>query len=61
MEGKDTAGGSGANFIVDWLATERIEEPLIEAIMVGTSGTQGIAFRSAGKVLSRPGATVDPR
>jgi hypothetical protein len=52
VEAHDTTGGSGANFIVEWLATDRIDEPLIEAVMVGSSGTQGISFSRSGLNLS---------
>lgn len=48
---RDASGGSGANFIVDWLATDKIEEPVIEAVMVGLGSTQAISFRSSGRVL----------
>ena len=50
----DIEGGSGANFVVDWSATEQVNEPLIEAVMVGAVGTQGIAFRTEGKNLLTP-------
>ena len=52
VETHDTTGGSGANFIVEWMATERIDEPLIEAIMVGSSGNQGIGFSRSGRNLT---------
>jgi len=52
VDARDTTGGSGANFIVQWLATEPVDEPVIEAVMVGTVGTQGICFRSSGKALA---------
>ena len=52
VEAHDTTGGSGANFIVEWLATERIDEPIIEAVMVGSSGTQGIGFSRSGRNLT---------
>ena len=54
VEAQDTTGGSGANFIVEWVATEDIDEPLIEAIMVGFSGTQGISFSRTGVPLASP-------
>ncbi len=55
VETQDTTGGSGANFIVEWFATEKVDEPLIEAVMVGSSGTQGISFsRSAVQLNSLP-------
>ena len=52
VEQRDSKGGSGANFIVQWLAMEQIDEPIVEAVMVGTAGTQGISFRSQGKTLT---------
>lgn len=45
---RDSRGGSGANFIVDWVATEDSVEPLVEAVMIGNAGTQGISLRSVG-------------
>jgi hypothetical protein len=47
----DVRGGTGANFIVDWGATEPISEPVIEAVMVGTSGSRGFAFISPGRPI----------
>ncbi len=44
----DVRGGSGANFVVDWAATQPISEPVIETVMVGSSGTRGFAFISPG-------------
>jgi hypothetical protein len=38
---EDTRGGTGANFVVEWAADGQITEPLIEAVMIGTIGTQG--------------------
>ena len=50
VEQADQRGGSGANFIVNWIAAQPVYEPVIEAVMVGTSGTLGIAFHSEGRV-----------
>lgn len=49
---RDSTGGSGANFIVEWLATERIDPPLIEAVMAAGRGRHAIAFRAPGRTLS---------
>lgn len=51
----DVRGGSGANFIVDWGATQPISEPVIEAVMVGSSGTRGFAFISPGHPIRMVG------
>jgi hypothetical protein len=50
---RDKVGGSGANFIVEWQAKQPVNAPIIEAVMVGTSGTQGISFVSPGRVISK--------
>ena len=45
VERHDVAGGSGANFIVEWHAgSGETHAPLIEAVMVGRSGTNAISF-----------------
>lgn len=45
IERRDATGGSGANFVVVWHApSERAHAPLIEAVMVGRSGTNAISF-----------------
>ena len=48
---RDTSGGSGANFIVDWTAMDEVNTPVIEAVMVGSGGTQGICFHTRGVPL----------
>jgi hypothetical protein len=48
----DTSGGPGANFLVEWIGPAGIDEPLIEAVMVGQSGNAGISFASPGRVLT---------
>jgi len=48
----DTSGGWGANFLVEWVAEEPVYEPVIEAVMVSTRGTEGVSFISEGRVVS---------
>jgi len=52
IEQQDVRGGSGANFIVEWHAETSVQVPLVEAVMIGTAGTQGLAFTSPSRVLS---------
>jgi hypothetical protein len=47
----DTRGGSGANFVVDWSAGPTISDPLIEAVMVGSLGTNGFSLVSRGQPI----------
>jgi len=47
----DKTGGSGANFIVSWESDKMIHPPIIESVMIGTRGQQGISFVSRGQVL----------
>lgn len=51
----DTSGGSGANFMVEWVAEKPVSDPVIEAVMINTSGGQGISFVSPGKVVKQYG------
>ncbi len=51
----DRTGGAGANFIVKWAATEAVTNPIIEAVMVSTTSSQGISFLSPGQVLAEFG------
>ncbi len=45
---RDSSGGSGANFLVEWLETGDGAIALVEAVMVGNAGPQGISFKSEG-------------
>lgn len=57
VEESDTSAGWGANFIVEWVAEEPVHEPVIEAVMVSTRGTQGISLTSLGRVISETVST----
>lgn len=50
----DKAGGSGANFIVEWQAEQLVNPPIVETVMIGTQSQQGISFISRGQVLGTP-------
>ncbi len=49
MKESDLRGGSGANFIVKWKADVPANRPIIEAVMIGARGQQGISFTSRGE------------
>jgi len=51
VERDDATGGSGANFLVEWVATEVVHEPIIEAVMIDTKAQQGISFARSGTVI----------
>jgi hypothetical protein len=44
----DKSGGSGANFIVKWSAKEKVNAPIIEAVMTG----QRYSFVTRGQVIT---------
>jgi hypothetical protein len=48
----DTTGGPGANFLVRWSGPPGVDEPLIEAVMLGRSVNVGISFTSAGRAIT---------
>ena len=47
----DRSGGSGANFIVEWVSERAVSDPLIEAIMHAGVGNFGYTFLSHGRVI----------
>lgn len=51
LEEKDTRGGFGANFIVRWASDKTINTPIIECVMIGATGGQGISFVSPGQEI----------
>ncbi|QDU93494.1 DUF3124 domain-containing protein [Lignipirellula cremea] len=57
---QDTAGGSGANFLVEWVADRPVHQPIIEAVMVGRSGSGISTFVRPGEVLLEHMPSADP-
>ena len=53
VEKKDKRGGAGANFIVEWSASQKVNEPIIEAVMVGIHGSGNISFVTHGRAISK--------
>jgi hypothetical protein len=51
IQRSDTAGGPGANFLMRWKGPTALDDPLVEAVMLGQSGNAGISFTSAGRVV----------
>jgi hypothetical protein len=47
----DMTGGPGANFLVQWAGPPDIDEPVVEAVMMGQSGNAGFSFMSPGRVV----------
>jgi len=52
VQRSDTTGGSGATFLIRWHAAAVVDEPLVEAIMLGQSGNVGVSFSSRGRPLT---------
>lgn len=48
---KDTAGGSGANFMVRWQADRAVNPPVVETVMIGAKSGQGISFTSPAREI----------
>lgn len=44
----DERGGTGGNFIFEWATKLNTHEPFFEAVMISTSGQQGISFTTRG-------------
>jgi hypothetical protein len=54
----DRRGGAGASFVVEWHAEAASFDPVVEAVMIGTSRQQGLSFVSQARVLRRIGETA---
>lgn len=52
VEERDTLGGSGANFVMEWASENPLTQPVVEAVMIGASGQQGISFVCPAVVVS---------
>jgi len=48
VEQNDTLGGAGASFLLRWKAAKAVNEPVVEAVMIGSSSGLGISFVSHG-------------
>ena len=48
----DVRGGPGANFIVKWRAEKKVNQPIVEALMLDTKA--GVSFSSIGQIISEP-------
>lgn len=55
VEHKDDAGGTGANFVVEWSAERPISAPIIEVVNAYFFGPHSLAFTSSGKVIAEAG------
>jgi len=43
---ENSAGGTGANFIVKWSSPKEVNAPIVESVMIGMKSGQGISFVS---------------
>jgi hypothetical protein len=60
---RDVRGGVSASFSVEWVSAEPVSSPVVEAVMIGTAGNQGISFVCPGRVLadrSAPASRPEP-
>lgn len=48
IDERDETGGTGANFIFEWATTPGRHAPHFEAVMISTSGQQGLSFTTRG-------------
>lgn len=53
IEDKEDKGGAGASFIIEWGGSRFANQLLIQSVMIGTGGQQGISFTSKGIVIGR--------
>ena len=51
VKASDTAGGWGANFLVEWKSEKQVSQPIIESLMTGLRGNHSVSFISQGRVI----------
>ena len=51
----DKRGGPGANFIVKWRSANKVNQPIIEGIMLGLTSGQGLSFTCPGHIIKERG------
>jgi hypothetical protein len=47
----DLRGGTSANFVVHWAAAEQTAKPIVEAVMIGSTGAATYSFVSHGRTV----------
>ena len=52
IDENDRSGGSGANFVFDWLVPKNGQAPFFEAVMITTYGQQGLSFTTQGITIN---------
>jgi hypothetical protein len=55
LEHKDTTGGTGASFLVEWTADQPVNPPLVEAVHTYFFGTQSVVFTTPGRAIRTAG------
>lgn len=53
IEDKEDKGGAGASLILEWGGSRSANQLLIQSVMIGTAGQQGISFTSKAEVIAR--------
>jgi len=53
IEDSEDKGGAGASFILEWGGSKYSGQMLIQSVMIGTTGQQGISFTAKGEVIQR--------
>jgi len=48
---RNDKSGTGANFLVEWLADETVTEPIVESVMIDCDTSSGLSFTSKGRVV----------
>jgi len=53
IQKNDKSGGTGANFIIEWMSESRVSSPIVEAVMISASGQTGLSFTTTGRVIKK--------
>lgn len=53
VEKKESAGGSGANFVITWDASTPVNTPIVQALHVDIQGSRTISFLTTARPISQ--------
>jgi len=53
VDEEEQIGGAGANFIVNWGGSIYSDQLMIQSVMIGTYGQQGVSFITGTKIINR--------
>lgn len=55
IQESDKSGGTAAKFVIQWISSNKVIKPIVEAVMISTTSQQGISFKTESRIISSVG------